>query len=231
MRTEVVYTFPFETTAALRAVAEIERMGDLDRLEAAVRADSGPEDKTYREEDADAATPLEQAQERIGELRQRRDELIATLPPVRQVRVLVRAVKYNDQTHYRVLYKDGMAWFTALTGREVDENLADDPEMVDLRNLAIFRAEMLCAIDRRQENRQTVYVCEHRSFAYGVEPLNGWQMGVLPSEWAQMETMGDELPVDLFEQWLMATRELNAGVLSTIPFFSRQRRASRNVIV
>ena len=230
MRTEVIYTFPFETTAALRAVAEIERMGNLDALEAAVRADSGPEGKEDGAEDAGAATPLEQAQERIGELRQRRDELIATLPPVRQVRVLVRAVKYNDQTHYRVLYKEGMEWFKAQTGREVDENLADDPEMVDLRNLAIFRAEMLCAIDRRQENRQTVYLCENRSFRYGAEPFNGWQVGALPSEWTALDTMGDELPVELFEEMLAATRELNAGVLSTIPFFSRTRRATRNVI-
>ena len=36
MRTAVTYTFPFETTAALQAAAELDGMGDLDALEAAV---------------------------------------------------------------------------------------------------------------------------------------------------------------------------------------------------
>jgi hypothetical protein len=229
MRTAVVYTFPFETTAALRAMAEIERMGNLDALGAAAVAGigiDGPEEKNNTE-DAQAM------QERILELRQRRDELIATLPPVRQVRLLVRAVRYNDQTQYRVLYKEGMEWFKAQTGRELDDDFGGEPELASLRDMAIYRAEMLCAVERRRENGKTIYVGEERSFAYGKEPTTlteTWQAWALPAEWTALDTMGDALPYELFDEWLAATRELNAGVLPTIPFFFRTRRATRSVI-
>lgn len=238
MRTAVVYTFPFETTAALRAVAELEQMGDLDALEAALRqaqdgtvqADNPASGEKGGATEESTAAARQDALERINELRQRREELIAALPPVRQVRLLVRAVKFNDQTHYRLLYKEGMEWFKEQTGAEIDADLGGDPEKVDLRNLAVFRAEMLCAIDRRHENGQTLYMGEERTFHYGAEPLNGWQPWTLPSEWVNLDTMGDSLPMEMLNEWLAATRELNAGVLSSIPFFLRQRRASRNVI-
>lgn len=223
MRAAVTYTFPFETTEALRAGAELDQMGDLDGLEAAVRADAGAAGE-------DSATAQEQALERIDELRRRRDELVAALPPVRQVRLLVRAVKFNDQTHYRLLYKEGMDWFKARTGMEVDADLGGDPEKVDLRNLAAFRAEMLCAIDRRQENGQTLYMGEERTFRYGLEPVNGWQPWTIPAEWVSLDGIGENLPSELLGEWLMATRELNAGVLSSIPFFRGKRRVSRSVI-
>lgn len=230
MRTEVVYTFPYETTAALRAVAEIEQMGDLDALEAAVRADDAPEDKEAGAAENGPDAPPVSVLERIAELRTRREELIATLPPVRQVRVLVRAVSYNDQTHYRVLYKEGMDWFKAQAGQEIDADLGGQPELIALRDIAVFRAEMLCAIDRERRNGQTVYLCEHRSYAYGKPVTAAWETDILPSEWTALDTMGDELPMELLEEWLAATRELNVGVLASIPFFLRKKRTSRSVI-
>lgn len=230
MRTEVIYTFPYETTAALRAVAEIEQMGDLDALEASVRADSTPEGKEDGGEAKAPAAPAPSMLERIGELRTRREEMIATLPPVRQVRVLVRAVKYNDTTHYRLLYKEGMDWFKAQTKQELDADLGGKPELIALRDMAVFRAEMLCAIDRERRNGQTVYLCEHRSYPYGRPVTATWETGVLPAEWSALDSMGDSLPMDFFDEWLAATRELNVGVLSSIPFFLRKKRASRSVI-
>lgn len=230
MHTAVTYTFPFETTAALQAAAELDGMGDLDALEAAVRTDNAPGRESDGPEEEGAATPLQEALERIGELRQRREELIATLPPVRQVRVIVRAAKYNDITHYRLLYKQGMEWFKAQTGVEIDADLAGDPEKADLRNLAVFRAEMLATIDRRQENGETVYLGEGRSFPYGAEPPDGWQPWTLPATWVDLDTIGESLPMEFLNEWLAATRDLNAGVLSSIPFFLRRPRATRRVI-
>ena len=230
MRTEVVYTFPYETTAALRAVAEIEQMGDLDALEAALQADSAPEDKDAGAAENGPDAPAVSVLERIAELRTRRDELIATLPPVRQVRVLVRAVKYNDTTHYRTLYKEGMDWFKAQTEQEIDADLGGQQELIALRDMAVFRAEMLCAIDRERRNGQTVYLCEQRSNPYGRLAIAAWETGVLPAEWVALDSMGDELPMELFSEWLDATRELNVGVLASIPFFLRKKRTSRSVI-
>jgi len=140
-------------------------------------------------------------------------------------RVTVHAVSYIDRAHYFALAREVESWYTERTGLHLEDE-TDDPEFIALRNLCYYRAEMLASVDRKRTSEGTAYLCEWKNGKEGAE----FERRNLPAEWTTLDGMADKMPSALFDKWLEATRELNAGVLPTIPDFFGQATTSRNVI-
>lgn len=126
--------------------------------------------------------------------------------------ITVRSASYADRAYYQVLAMEGMEQFKARLGFEIDED-SDNTEAISLRNLCYYRAEMLCVIDRERTADGIVYMCDYRNGTPDAE----WQRKTLPADWLTFDGFADKLPTPLFDAWLAATRQLNAGVLGTIP--------------
>jgi len=140
-------------------------------------------------------------------------------------RVTVRAASYIDRAHYFALAREVEEWYTTNTGLQLDDE-TDDPEFIAMRNLCYYRAEMLCAIDREKTTNGTDYLCEWKNGKEDAE----FERKQLPGEWLTLDGMAHTMPSDFMDEWLSATRELNAGVLPTVPDFFGQATTSRNVI-
>lgn len=219
MKIDVIYSMPFEEGKHLAAENELLAMGDLEKIRAVLA------------EEADAEDALAQ----LDQLAERRSQILSSLPLVGQWRLTVRACSYMDRAHYRQLVSEGMGWFTEKTGREIDEDLTGNAELMALRDLVYFRAEMLCSVERKSEAGGGVgYMAQHRAVPWLVaegeqSSAVEWKAEALPQEWLSLESMGDAMPTALLDEWLRASRELNAGVLSSIPVFFRKSRVKRSV--
>lgn len=126
--------------------------------------------------------------------------------------VTVRSASYVDRAHYYALAREAGDWYVARTGIQLDDE-SDDAENIALRNLCFFRAEMLCAVDRERTADGTIYMCEYKNGAEGAT----FERKSIPSAWTTLDGMADNMPAALLDEWLAATRELNAGVLPTVP--------------
>jgi hypothetical protein len=130
-------------------------------------------------------------------------------------RVTVRPVSYIDRSHYYELSREGSEWFEERFSMPMDTDIEDNVEAITLRNLVYFRAEMLAAVDRERTADGTVYMCEYKN---GVEDAQ-FEKAALPADWMTLDGMADEMPPAFSDEWLDATRKLNAGVLPTVPDF------------
>ncbi|MBT9173439.1 MAG: hypothetical protein DDT21_01840 [Syntrophomonadaceae bacterium] len=127
-------------------------------------------------------------------------------------RITVRSASYVDRAHYFALAREAGDWYVQRTGLQLEDE-TDEAEFIALRNLCFFRAEMLCVIDRERTSNGIVYQCNYRNGTLDAK----WQRKSLPADWVSLDGMADLLPTGLFDEWLAATRELNAGVLPTVP--------------
>lgn len=127
-------------------------------------------------------------------------------------KVTVRAASYVDREYYRLLPLEGMEQFEKRFGFPIDDE-TDNMEAVALRNVVYYRAEMLSVIDRERTAEGVVYMCDYRNGAPDAE----WQRRELPADWTTLDGFADKLPTAFFDAWLAACRQLNAGILGTIP--------------
>ena len=127
-------------------------------------------------------------------------------------RVTVRAASYIDRAHYFALARESNEWYVKRTGLQLEDDTTD-AEAVALRNLCYFRAEMLCAIDRERTADGVVYLCDYKNGT----PNAQFERKALPADWLTLDGLADKMPASLLDAWLAATRELNAGVLPTVP--------------
>lgn len=127
-------------------------------------------------------------------------------------KVTVRAASYVDRAHYFALARDADEWYQERTGLSLEDD-TDDAESIALRNLCYFRAEMLCAVDRERTADGISYMCYWKNGKEDAE----WERKPLPAEWVSLDGMADNMPAALTDALLAATRQLNAGVLPTVP--------------
>lgn len=140
--------------------------------------------------------------------------------------VTVRAASYVDRAHYFALAREASDWYVKRTGLQIDED-TESAENVALRNLCYFRAEMLCAVDRERTADGILYMGHWKNGKEGAE----FERKALPAEWMTLDGLADKMPPALLDEWLSATRQLNAGVLPTVPdSFLAQPMTSRLVI-
>lgn len=173
-----------------------------------------------------------------------RKEILASIPPVQVLRLTVGRCNYLDRGHYYDVWREGNEWYAQATGVDADA-VPPDRQAVYLRMLVRQRAEILAALPRKGNEGTTVYVCQ-RAFvpydhllAYEGDPDVGlvpedviWEEAYLPPEWTALGAlepasaggMGEEMPVELFDLLVEATRKLNRGVLPTISAFFDQTR-------
>jgi len=156
-----------------------------------------------------------------------RNELLKQIPPEEQLRFTVHAVSFLDRGYYAKLAQEGQEWFTQRTGQDIGSEF-DDQELIYLRNIVYFRAEMLCAVDREKVGAEVRYKAERALVPYGAIPK--WEAAFVPQEWVTLDGMAEKMPVELLDSWRDATRHLNAGVLSSIPDFLAVRRVTSSVL-
>ena len=136
----------------------------------------------------------------------------ATPEKTQTYRLTVRQASYVDRTHYFALCREGMEQYEKRFGFPIDDD-TDEPESRGLRNLTYYRAEMLCVIDRERTAEGILYMGDFKNGS----PDAQWERKPLPSEWLTLDGMAEKMPPALTDAWLDATRQLNAGVLNTIP--------------
>ena len=127
-------------------------------------------------------------------------------------RVTVRQASWVDRSFMYELQREGLAYYTERIGVPYSED-TEDTEAIALQNLIFFRAEMLCVVDRERTAEGIVYLCDHKN---GVSDA-GWERKALPAEWVTPEGFADKMPTPFMDEWLKAVRQLNAGILGTIP--------------
>lgn len=174
-----------------------------------------------------------------------RSRILDTLPAVQVLRIGVRRCNFLDRGHYYQCWQEGKEWYLAATGAELEAE-APDSKAAHLRNMVHYRAEILAALDRKGDGGRTVYVCERtlipyaHLYAYDKEPELAlvpegavWEEAYLPPEWSDLGAtepagaggMAEQMPVDLFDLLIDATRKLNRGILPSVPdFFPHERR-------
>ena len=127
-------------------------------------------------------------------------------------KIVVRSISYLDRAHYYMLIQNGSEWFKEKTGgHPIDEDIND--EFIPLRNLVYFQAEMLCAVSRETTSSGTKYLAEYK------KGTGKYEKKFLPDEWVELDGMAEEMPTVFMDEWINATRKLNAGVLPSIPDF------------
>jgi hypothetical protein len=177
---------------------------------------------------AGAAAPPEDMEDWEERWKQER----AKLPAWGRIRFAVRPCSYLDRAHYQRLVREGRRWYQDVTGgRDLDEELGEeDPdydELVYYRVLVYRRAEMLAAVGRQRTASGFRYLAEVKPPPYAptlAEHLHNagwdvWRGGFIPPAWTELPGMM-EMPQDLWTSWVDASRDLNAGVLPTVPFDS-----------
>jgi len=140
-------------------------------------------------------------------------------------RITVRSASYVDRAHYFSLAREAGEWYTQRTGLLLEDD-TDDAEFVALRNLCFYRAEMLCAVDRERTADGTIYMAEWKNGSEGA----AFERKAIPADWLDLDGMADNMPASLLDEWLDATRELNAGVLATVPDRFLATRTTRIVL-
>jgi len=127
--------------------------------------------------------------------------------------IVVCPVSYMHRSHYYALVRDGTEWFIKRSGGVAIEE-EQDVEGAALRNLVYFRAEMLCSLgkdDIERVDNGYIYLARYKSGE------GEYERKPLPAEWLTLDGMAEKMPPSLMDSWLAASRQLNAGVLASIP--------------
>lgn len=127
-------------------------------------------------------------------------------------RVTVRQASWLDRSFLGELQREGLAYYEERMGIPFSTD-TEDGDAVALQNAIFYRAEMLCVVDRERTAEGVVYLCDYKNGS----PDAKFERKPLPAEWVTPGGFVEKMPTPFIDEWLAAVRQLNAGVLGTIP--------------